>query len=59
MALIHDIADQALAGLTREEISQQALVDRQVLDWLMDSDAFQMILEGRRGLAEEQGGEDS
>lgn len=45
MALIHDIARLAHNGVTRADISLSLLIDRQVLDWLMDSDSFALIME--------------
>lgn len=45
MALIHDVAQMAHQGSTRDEICQQLLINRQTLDWLMDSDSFLVIME--------------
>lgn len=45
MALIHDIARLASEGHPRADIAADLDLDPQVLNWLMDSDSFAVIME--------------
>jgi hypothetical protein len=45
MALIHDIAVLSSQGTTRDDIAASIPIARHILDWLMDSDSFLVVLE--------------
>jgi orotate phosphoribosyltransferase-like protein len=49
MTLLSRCAELALDELSRDEIAAELLLDRQTIDWLMDSDSFAVVLERERG----------
>jgi orotate phosphoribosyltransferase-like protein len=49
MTLLLRAASMHLAGHTRDQIAEQLLLTRQMVDWLMDSDSFQVVLERAGG----------
>jgi len=51
MTLLQRVAQLCAEGYNRDEIAQALMLDRQMIDWLMDSDSFAVVMEQVTGHA--------
>ena len=53
MTLLQRCASLALEGVDRDSIAATLMLDRQMVDWIMDSDSFAVVLERASGVERE------
>jgi orotate phosphoribosyltransferase-like protein len=53
MTLLQRCASLHLDGLPRDDIAQALMLTREMVDWIMDSDSFAVVLERASGVERE------
>lgn len=53
MTLLQRCAILAASGTARDDIAHELMLSRQMIDWLMDSDSFAVVLERVSGVERE------
>jgi orotate phosphoribosyltransferase-like protein len=49
MTLLTRVAELHMAGCDRDEIAKQLMLTREMVDWLMDSDSFAVVIDNGWG----------